>query len=428
MPRDTSGRERLDQMLAEAESSPRAARLGTVILLLLSGLLLCIDYAPRVWPTRTTREPLPRFAWRDTARYPTPPMNRRPAWGDLGGLAPTLLYRSGIGRTPSLLGMSESDRWGMRNSVERGDATRGRGAIDILVAGDSFMTAGPEDEVSFAGQMASASSRRVYNLALPGSGPAGTMANLLHDPELGQRGERWVVWGMATRSLEARYIEQGLGPPRRVGGTRQRVAERVGLVRRYPTLWARYLKLTSGLRRVLIPASVVMPPMSLDNGEHGRVRLGYFDEHGRDAMLFLNQSVTAATRLAAEDEIEAMAASIVEIDQQLQARGIRLVVLFVPTKYEFYAPDLRRHDGWIVPGVSPLDESRPRTAARLANLLEAHGVRAIDAWPTLRAEQKRLGDQGLLYWADDTHWNRYGIAVGVQRVIDVISAHESGGG
>jgi hypothetical protein len=86
------------------------------------------------------------------------------------------------------------------------------------------------------------------------------------------------------------------------------------------------------------------------------------------------------------------------------AAKIRCVV-FVPTKFSVYR------------SVRPTPVRHPLLAQDFAGL-QAAGIAAIDLTQPLRQAATRQPMRPL-YWSDDTHWNREGIAVAA----DVIAAH-----
>ena len=81
-------------------------------------------------------------------------------------------------------------------------------------------------------------------------------------------------------------------------------------------------------------------------------------------------------------------------------------IFFIPTKYRVYA----KHIG----AAKPLPDAQWDTLNRLC---ARHGWRCVNLTPDLIAESDRLLAEGkYTYWIDDSHWNRYGIAVAARAV------------
>jgi hypothetical protein len=83
-------------------------------------------------------------------------------------------------------------------------------------------------------------------------------------------------------------------------------------------------------------------------------------------------------------------------------------IFFIPTKFRVYYTMLE--GGPRPPLPNAQWEYVKATAGRL-------GVRCVDLTAPLQAESRRLLPEGkLTYWQDDSHWNRYGIAVAAREV------------
>jgi hypothetical protein len=83
------------------------------------------------------------------------------------------------------------------------------------------------------------------------------------------------------------------------------------------------------------------------------------------------------------------------------------VVLLVPTKYEVYAPLLKKPPP--APAVSRLD--------RLEAKLRERGVRVVNLGPVFEARAAdELAHGRTLYWKDDTHWGPVGIDLAASEI------------
>jgi SGNH hydrolase-like domain, acetyltransferase AlgX len=140
---------------------------------------------------------------------------------------------------------------------------------------------------------------------------------------------------------------------------------------------------------------------------------------GRDGWLFFRQSVQYLTvrqdKGPESDPADPMPA-IRSFRDQLQARGIRLLIVPVPNKDSVYPEMLsRRAEG---AGVVVCERTR-----RLLDALEKDGIEHVDLFDVFRGlRQEGQPDQERLYLAQDTHWSPEGArlaAVAVaQRALD----------
>jgi hypothetical protein len=98
------------------------------------------------------------------------------------------------------------------------------------------------------------------------------------------------------------------------------------------------------------------------------------------------------------------------LDARLKARGLRLLVVLVPTSYTVYAPLLAR------PPVSP---AGPAYLDRLEAATRAAGVDVVNLGPILaRAAREGLDRHHYVFWRDDTHWNADGVALAARAIAD----------
>jgi hypothetical protein len=101
-----------------------------------------------------------------------------------------------------------------------------------------------------------------------------------------------------------------------------------------------------------------------------------------------------------------------------QARGIRLVVAFVPAKWRVYAPLVRIDDGAELLQWDVTDLNR----RLLDGIEDVEAIEYVDLTEPL-AEAARRGE--LVYALDDAHWTAAGHAVVTERLRDVIGAMNS---
>jgi hypothetical protein len=107
--------------------------------------------------------------------------------------------------------------------------------------------------------------------------------------------------------------------------------------------------------------------------------------------------------------------NVQEFEPRLAALRSRIAMIyFVPEKFRVYQPYVRP------------DEKLPHAQWNyLAGLCKKYDLRCTDLTPALvREAGARLKKNELLWWRDDTHWNRHGIAVAAKIVAADIKAAE----
>jgi hypothetical protein len=87
---------------------------------------------------------------------------------------------------------------------------------------------------------------------------------------------------------------------------------------------------------------------------------------------------------------------------------------FIPTKYRVYA------ELWQEP-VGDLPDTNLKAAQELGKRL---GIPVVDMTPAMKEAARRQlqENDALLFWPDDTHWNKNGIAVGARVVCETLKA------
>ena len=131
---------------------------------------------------------------------------------------------------------------------------------------------------------------------------------------------------------------------------------------------------------------------------------------GRDdlALGFLNSYVAVAKR-GSYDAGDDFAIKLDRIKDHLGG------IFFVPTKFRVYYNYLEGNKGAPLPNAQW--EYVKATAARV-------GVRCVNLTGPLVEESGRLLPEGkLTFWRDDSHWNRYGVAVAARMVHNILEEH-----
>lgn len=120
-------------------------------------------------------------------------------------------------------------------------------------------------------------------------------------------------------------------------------------------------------------------------------------------MLFLAASLRQAAPPAADIRY------LEQLDAALKAKGNKLLVLLVPDKYTVYAPFLQ------VPATG--SDYMDRVEAQL----HAQGIPVVNLLQPFRAAaDTSLRYDELLYFRDDTHWNRRGIELAARAIVRAI--------
>ncbi|MFN2309980.1 MAG: hypothetical protein ABR553_09645 [Gammaproteobacteria bacterium] len=100
------------------------------------------------------------------------------------------------------------------------------------------------------------------------------------------------------------------------------------------------------------------------------------------------------------------------------ARGTPDLLVFAPEKYRVYGPLLDQN---------PAGELPQAQLAHLAKIAGDLDVPLLDLTEALSSRARELLSQGeLIYWRDDSHWNRAGIEVGAREIVRTLASHHKG--
>lgn len=136
---------------------------------------------------------------------------------------------------------------------------------------------------------------------------------------------------------------------------------------------------------------------------------------GRDGWLFYQPGVAALTQRPRRRDatVREAVAAIVDLQRQLDDRGIRLLVLPVPNKESVYPDRLSRG------AKPPVAINGSETRALLAQCAQA-GVEVVDLFAVFR--QARHDTPETLYLAQDSHWSPVGMQKAAAAVAERIVA------
>jgi hypothetical protein len=388
----------------EAISRARVALLSALALAPYLGLGL-FEWGQRlVYSPEATLE----LPWQ-ARRAPYAPLADRvnpEGWGDLIRMARLPQVSALLAAGPSRARRVTTDADGFMNRPAA-EAADERG-YPILVAGASFEVAGSDVDATFPSQLERASGRRTYNAAWPAVGPVHAVLELLEDPKLGAPSGQLLVWGIIQRSLEEsqfRDVFRRIAPDGRLlpasAGARARAT-----LRRWRSFHERleqHLQETSLARRSSDRLARFLPPVALDLGAGSPVRVGWLDGDRARPMLFFADEMRSARRGFEARGGERIAGAIERVDRACRARGVRLLVVLVPDKYQVFRGRVRMELALAADARGGFADRR--APELLAERLRAHNIVALDLYPAL----SRDAEGELLYRPDDTHWSDAGI-------------------
>lgn len=406
-----------------AESTPSATLRRSCALLLAPYLaVLSLEWAQRVVykPNATLT-----FPWQERVA-PYAPLRdavEPEGWGDLIRMARlphvSTLFANGPPRAVHVV--TDAEGFLNRPSVE-GESKPSD--YEIVVAGASFEVAGSDVDATFPAQLGLASGRRTYNAAEPGVGPVHSVLRLLEDPKFGARAGQVLVWGIIQRSLEERLFR---GISRHIGPDGERIPASLG-VRLKESLrpWLgfqndveAFLQETSLVRRGAGHLAWLLPSAALDLGVSSPVRVSFLGGERARPMLFVADEVASARRSFDERGGESVLNAIERVARACRARGVRLVIVLVPDKYEVFRSRARME---LSLATDAPDFPERRAPAELADRLHSKGVEALDLYPTL--SDASSGE--LLYRPDDTHWSDSGIRKAAEATAEYLGSRSGG--
>lgn len=349
---------------------------------LLLALMVAIDagcrflpvewFAVRPWEA-VTSQPAPGAPFRPSYRF-----THDRAYGDLALLGnwPALRhYRKEVFTT---------DAHGFRQ-------TPGGLPPAAIVVGDSFTAGfGVCDEETLPAQLARVTGRGFYNA---GGRPMGPNAIIAIADRLGLR-EGLVLYQLLERDVAPsvpRETEASARPSRRY----QLMAASAGLwgpIERYLTYSPVQILAGRAFRRLL--DDTILPNQASRRVEVRRLRNGA-------SMLFYPLDLRQHRMVRATS-----GAYFSWLAAKLAPRRLRLAVVLVPNKYSVYSPLL---------AVS--EPSANAYMAAMSAAIAKERVPVLNLGPLLQSRAaSALAEERTLYWPDDTHWNREGIAISARAI------------
>jgi hypothetical protein len=287
-----------------------------------------------------------------------------------------------------------TDAFGFRNLPEA--STRASG----VMIGTSFTVGSTlNDEDTFPVQLGGLVGVRIYNAASIDVANPLALDALLDRLRL-PPGSPFIV-----ECFEATDPALGPRPSSRVATRLERLlgSEREGLLDGYAAL--RTWLAPSPLQIALVRAHKRLEDDTLlPNSAAPAARLARFPNG--DSMLFhLDEDPT-------KRPVEGWARAFRQLADRVEARRLRPLVVLVPSASTVYTPMLEPQPP-TMPSSPYLD--------RLGSALRAAGVPYVDVTPAMEeAARRAFRERRYLYWRDDTHWNKDGVAVAARVVADAL--------
>lgn len=121
------------------------------------------------------------------------------------------------------------------------------------------------------------------------------------------------------------------------------------------------------------------------------------------SMLFWKEDIAIAANRS--DEIE-IGAHLEAFTENLQALNLKPIIVLVPNAYSVYHNHLAN---------PPLPLQTPSYLQRLARILEEKNIPIVSLESVLQdAASLQLESGQMVYWTDDTHWNKLGIDIAMR--------------
>jgi hypothetical protein len=293
----------------------------------------------------------------------------------------------------------QTDAYGFRN-----DPANKAGDCDLIILGDSFGAgSGTSQEDIMASHFTRQYGLKVYNMSIAGTSPWDEYVNLAYEvPHLNFRKGTALLWLIFPgNDLDEEYGEVDISKLRR-----NNFFEAF-----YTPI--RSFKDHSPIRRMIAGG----PPNPQDfvikkNLPDGRPIL-FVELYIKNRLRNLKEIQESSNYGKFKMAFEAM--------RKLSAQqGLRHFVVQVPSKEEVYE--------WILNGTSIIQpiEHQVGFSMALSQLCQERGVPFLDLYPFLKeeADKNYIQSKTLLWWRDDSHWNRLGQEIATSTIVQHLSIKE----
>lgn len=310
---------------------------------------------------------------------------------DLGVGSLARLYTTAEDTTPVYF---ETDNQGFR-------AVRSRPLFTAVVCGDSFA-----NNNSFADSLAVSTGLAVGNQAIEGRGTL-TMARFLEDRPAAYRRVRFVIWESTERAGVTDFIN--------LKDRRRQLQQSIN----GKWEWKQSLLWPANFDVYLGGSSLLKPLLDKVQKE---TKWALVKKHtdfiilgrrnlpvGVVPMLYLQSDEAIRPVATTRAEIDTIANYIAEVNREMKSRDQQLIFTIAPEKSVIY-PD--RLPIGLIPRTNYITE--------LNKALHQRGVHVADLSVGLR-QAAQANPRTLYYYAADTHWTPYGMAVAARIIADSLA-------
>ena len=369
-----------------------------------------------------------------THNSPYPPLSQYRWTGDLTRMARLPYFDRELeqGPYPKRYAHRITDEWGFVNPPSDEPPQPIGQEYDIITTGSSYMAEGSTYEHTIAAQLAQITGKKVYNAAWPGGSPVQGILKLLTDPEFYQGHDQVIILGVIQRLLYSwsfDLVQQHLAEDGSVLKVYKVPQPELGLMDYldWRNQIERWLENTSSVRKFAVTAGRYLPPMALDKGYESPVRISWFTLNNNAPILFYPGDIHSTYHSYEDRNGDQILKIIQRLKKRCENLNNRLIVLFIPDKYELYK-DFVEPKQYPEHHPEPEDQIpiRNNAPAVLTQKLHEHGIEAIDLYPVLHKVQVE-NPETLLFWVDDTHWSDAGVRVAASTVANYLKENPEPG-
>jgi hypothetical protein len=299
------------------------------------------------------------------------------------------------------------DAFGFRNETNAAERP-----VDLIVLGDSFgFGTSTTQAETFSSLLENRYGLAVYNLSMPHTGPWAQFVNLsLEAPRLRLRRGTVLVWTIFTgNDLDDPYGPLDVDHLRR-NGFAGRAWIRLMRFRGRSPLYQLSRRAWWSMTGVLPPGSVNAVPVTFLNGRTALFARPYIDARSRDR-----------EGIAAHPNFGMLKDTVAAAKRLTDSYGVSLKIVLIPSKEEVY--------GWMLDGAAPWSTPSAPSALSLAlrEICASSSIDFLDLRPVfvIRSKTTFVQSGEMLWWYDDTHWNRLGHELAATAIHDGLLRHQA---
>ena len=296
-----------------------------------------------------------------------------------------------------------TDDYGFRNDPSYYDTTK---PLDLIILGDSFGAGtGTSQEEVWAALFHDKYGLNTYNLSMPGYAPWNELIMFKRElPRLKIGPRTTVLWAVFGGNDFDEPCFADLDP--KPVGFSKRLSVQI------QTFWRRSpLKMIAQRALIGLSSQISRDSAMVATLPDGRSILCYsqYVRHDRRSLDEVRQLPNLPKlRLVFED-----------MSKVTKEAGIKVLVAGLPTSYSIY--------GWVLDRTEPWQNTDTviPVSILMAEMCRENGFDYVDLEPRMLSEARRLYERSgeLLWWRDDTHWNKYGHALAAQVITDRLAGN-----